>query len=329
MTISAEPACGADLDAYCSIQGLSQLTPAVVLQQGPDLVLLDRTAGGVRSRASLWWRQVPRHGDRPLGFIGHYAALDAESGADMLRLCCRTLAGEGCRLAVGPLDGSTWRRYRLMTMRGTEPTFFLEPDNPDSWPRHFEAAGFASLARYFSSLDEDNARGLADGSVSVRHCEEGGYRLRPLAVGALEAELAGLWRLSCEGFRDNFLYSEIPEPEFLAQYQPLLARVPPELVCIAEWQGIPVAFCLGLPDLLQLDRQRRIDTVIIKSLAVIPAHRRRGLGAALVARVNANARARGMHRTIHALMHEANPSRRISRGLMRDFRRYTLYGRAL
>ena len=36
--------------------------------------------------------------------------------------------------AVGPLDGSTWRRYRLVTERGVEPPFFMEPDNPDDWP---------------------------------------------------------------------------------------------------------------------------------------------------------------------------------------------------
>lgn len=329
MTVSVLPASEADLDAYCSIEGLSQLTPAAVMQQGPDLVLLDRTGGSVRARAALWWRQVPRHGQESLGFVGHYAAVDPESGTHLLGLCCRTLAGAGCSLAVGPLDGSTWRRYRLITTRGTEPTFFLEPDNPDGWPQHFEAAGFAPLARYYSSLDENNARGMPEGSVSVRRCQESGYRLRPLGLGELESELAGLWRLSRDAFRDNFLYSEIAEAEFMAMYQPLLTRVPPELVCIAEWQGLPVAFCLGLPDLLQLERHRKIDTVIIKSLGVLPAHRRQGLGAALVAQVNTNAGGRGMHRTIHALMHEANPSRRIARERMRDFRCYTLYGRAL
>jgi len=29
------------------------------------------------------------------------------------------------------MDGSTWHRYRLPTERGAEPTFFLEPDNPE------------------------------------------------------------------------------------------------------------------------------------------------------------------------------------------------------
>ena len=57
------------------------------------------------------------------------------------------LAAERCTIAIGPVDGNTWQRYRLITEPGTEPPFFLEPDNPDAWPGQFTAAGFTPLAQ--------------------------------------------------------------------------------------------------------------------------------------------------------------------------------------
>ena len=45
---------------------------------------------------------------------------------------------------MGPLDGSTFRSYRLVTQpsfsdAAAHPPFLMEPDNPDEWPDDFEA----------------------------------------------------------------------------------------------------------------------------------------------------------------------------------------------
>lgn len=327
MTLARPPG-EADLELFCSLEGLSDLTPALVRSHSPDLVLAHGTDGRVRARVSLWWSHVPPHRDERLGLIGHYAAQDRTAADGILELSCATLAGHGCTLAVGPIDGSTWRRYRLLTERGTEPPFLLEPDNPDDWPQHFETAGFRPLARYYSSINEDNSRGM-DFEAMLRRSDLAGYRLRPLERADIDAELDRLWQLSGEAFQDNYLYTPISKPEFMSLYGPLVGQVRPELVQIADWQGMAVAFCLALPNLLQAGRDPAVDTVIVKSLAVVPAHRGKGLAGVLLAHINRTARALGMHRTIHALMHEDNPSRRLNRPVMRDFRCYTLYARAL
>jgi GNAT superfamily N-acetyltransferase len=226
------------------------------------------------------------------------------------------------------MDGSTWRRYRLLTERGDAPPFFLEPDNPDDWPLHFEALGFHALAHYYSSINDNNAR-CKDHSALARRLERAGYSLRSLTSQDMEAELGRLWQLSSAEFGDNFLYVPIAEAEFLDLYTPLLDQLRPELVVIMEWRGKPVAFCLALPDLLQAKRGQPVDTVIFKSIAVLQAHHGKGLAAVMLAQINRTARALGMHRSIHALMHEDNASRLLDRPLMRDFRRYTLYARPL
>src|ERR1700677_660183 len=119
---------------------LLAIVPESLIADAPDAhwVLID-ASDRIAARCSLWWRRVPSHGDQTLGVIGHFAAADSASGVELLRHSCAQLAAKSCTLAVGPMDGNTWRRYRFVTDRGNEPPFFLEPDNPDEWPRYFVA----------------------------------------------------------------------------------------------------------------------------------------------------------------------------------------------
>lgn len=104
-------------------------------------------AGAVRARCSLWWSDVPQVPGQRVGIIGHYAASSSDVGTQLLQLVCAELAQQGCTLAIGPMDGNTYRSYRFVTERGSEPPFFLEPDNPDDWPEHFASTGFTPLAK--------------------------------------------------------------------------------------------------------------------------------------------------------------------------------------
>ena len=74
---------------------------------------------------------------RPLGFVGHYAAADEAAGRVAAGARRGALASHGCALAVGPIDGTTWRSYRLVIEPGDRPPFFLEPQNPPDWPGPF------------------------------------------------------------------------------------------------------------------------------------------------------------------------------------------------
>ena len=78
----------------------------------------------------IWWRDSAQVNGTRTGTIGHYAATNESYGRSLLEHACRELAQQGCELAVGPMDGNTWRSYRFVTERGTARPFFLEPDNP-------------------------------------------------------------------------------------------------------------------------------------------------------------------------------------------------------
>jgi len=313
---------------FCALPGLGELSPQNVQRHAPDDSLLLEKDGTVTARCSLWWRAVPSYPGERVGVLGHYAAVDTEAATQLLHGACERLGASGCTLAVGPMDGSTWRRYRLLTWRGDEPTFFLEPDNPDDWPLHFTSGGFTPFAEYVSSKCDDLDAYPADTLLEARMLEAG-YRARPIEMRPIDEELGLLWRLATEAFSRNLLYTPITEEEFRESYTPLLPVVRPELVNIFEHHGEPVGFLFALPDMLQAARHVQVDAVVLKTIGVVPAQQGRGLGNWITDFTFVTARRLGFRRAIFALMHEDNASRRLGRGRMRDIRRYTLFARRL
>ncbi len=315
---------------FCTAAGFDSLSPDALHRHPADAhgMLVD-AAGAVMARCSLWWTATPPYADHRLGLIGHYAAQNSAAAGPLLQRACHELARHGCTLAVGPMDGNTWQRYRLLTERGPEPIFFLEPDNPDDWPRHFTDNGFTVLAQYYSALNTNLEEQDPRVPEMARRLEGQGFVLRPLRLDQFEEELRRIHAVSLASFAHNFLYTPITEEDFVAQYRPIQAFVRPELVLIAEQHGQPAGYVFALPDLVQARRGQIVDTVIVKTLAVHPDHAGAGLGGLLTARCHEAARQLGYIRAIHALMHETNNSRRISGHTARTIRRYTLFARPL
>jgi predicted N-acetyltransferase YhbS len=319
-------ACPEDLAGAGGWADLSEFTPDQLRTHAADAHWAALEGGRVAAHCSLWWREAPPLPGETVGTLGHYAARDAGASDLVLGRALAELRERGCTLAVGPLDGNTWRRYRFITERGEMPRFFLEPDNPGAWPGYFRRVGFETLGRYWSSLVEGPRS--RDGRVEElgRAAEDRGVRLRTLRPEHFEDELRRIYVVSARSFPGNFLYTPLPEAAFLAQYEKLRAVVDPRLVLLAEREGEPVGFVFAVPDALQATRGEAVDRMILKTLAVVPEERRTGLGRLLVGRVQEAAADLGYRAVVHALMHEASHSVAISAHYGRVIRRYELYG---
>jgi GNAT superfamily N-acetyltransferase len=227
------------------------------------------------------------------------------------------------------MDGNTWRRYRLITERGQEPPFFLEPDNPDDWPDHFRSAGFSPLARYVSALNDDLS--VADPRVpeATKRLNADAVQIRPIDLSRFEDELKAVHELSVEAFADNFLYTPITQQEFLSMYAPVRPHLRSQLILLAEKDSRLIGFMFGVPDVMQAKRGQPITTAIAKSMAVRPGRSGAGLGSVLMDSFQQEARSLGFTRVIHALMHEDNRSLKISARFGKPIRQYTLFIREL
>jgi GNAT superfamily N-acetyltransferase len=285
--------------------------------------------GAPAARCSLWWQETPRYLRHRIGLIGHYSASDHRSAKRLLASACEELKQRGCTLAIGPMDGNTWRNYRFVTRPGKEAPFAMEPENPPSWPRHFRRAGFLTLATFTSAvtgqLDQPDPRlARAHGRFT-----RDGIRIRNLRPEEFPEELRRIHGVASISFQKSFLYTPIAEEEFLDQYRPIREALDPDLIFIAESDDRPVAFLFMVPDFSQAARGETVDTAILKTVAALPGNAHVGLGSFLVGHGQVRAHELGYRRVIHALMHDSNASMNISRKHATPMRRYSLFAKDL
>ncbi len=281
---------------------------------------------------------------RPYGLVGFFEALERpQAVARLFAEALDWLRAEGAGEIVGPMDGDTWHSYRLNVGPWEEPPFLMEPWNPPYYPALWRASGFEVLETYCSKAITDLGAAAAHLEPAHARALAAGYRLEPLRPERFEAELARLYRLSCQIFRGNFLYSEIPEARFLALYRGARRLLDPDLALFGVApDGSDAGFLFAFPDRFQavaamrgrkgplallryLALRRRAAAVNFKSLGVTPEHRRSGLASALIYRGYQAALTKGYPRANHCLMLVANPSMLLDGGLGGVFRRYELY----
>ncbi len=340
---------------FCQLSGPDLITTALLRETNPQECWLWMEHGRAQARCSLWWKETPRaetpppgwHWDQPpqLGVIGHYAASDHNSAVALLKYGMQRLRAAGCQLAVGPLDGSTWRRYRLVTQREVrpqskahrqdpligEPPFFLEPDNPSAYPVHWEAAGFRPFCLYHSSLTEDLS--WRDPRVErVRNrLTQRGVQLRMLREDQTEFErdLRAIYRMSLSSFGTALLSAPLGEEAFLQLYRPLRRYLLPTLVWLAHQEDKLVGYIFALPDWKEVQRTGHQKTLVVKTLACRPGRELAGLGAWLLDHIHHQAYSLGFRRAIHALMSQQSLSCQLSARFGQVFRRYTLFAQEL
>lgn len=317
-------------------------------------VLLAAEAGRPLARAVA--RRSPALRDDaglPYGMIGFFESVDSAAGGEaaaaVLAEGVRWLRETGAGTIVGPMDGDTWHRYRLNVGPFDQAPFLLEPYNPPSYPALWEAAGFRVLETYASTW-ADTATVARRLEPRHREALAAGYRLRPFAALRFEDELAAIYDLSTRIFAGNFLYTAISEDDFIDLYAGSRAVIDPGLIWFAEAPtGEDIGFLFAYPDLFRavaamhgrrdLAAKLRFlwhrhgmgrtagkpGAVNVKTLGVLPEHRRSGIGAALMHRVHVEALERGLLRANHCLFREGNPSGGMAGEEAKRLRTYHLY----
>jgi GNAT superfamily N-acetyltransferase len=319
------------LAEFCSASGLPALDTVEIARQNADAHwLVQDVQGQVSARGSVWWRETPVYPGHRLGLLGHYFAQNQHASHELLNAAEKQLAEHGCTLAIGPLDGNTWRSYRFVSERGSEPPFFLEPNQPTQWVEYFTRRDYSPLAEYESTLNTHLLHNERPLTTIAHQLTQRGISVRNLCMDDFHNELQRIYDVSTASFANNFLYSPITQHEFIFSYSQLRPYCNPNLIFLAEQDGYPIGFLFALPDFLQLKQGQAIDTIIIKTLAVRPQWQMSGLGSFLFAQAEEIFSQLGYRRSIHALMHQDNASRKMSKHAQSTvLRRYALFAKAL
>jgi len=293
----------------------------------PDVHCLLFDAAVVVARCSVWLKHLPEtEGVQPIA-IGHFEASSLPAGTELLKATIRWIRDKSDAPIIGPINGSTWHKYRLVTDRGTHPPFLLEPTHPDFYPQAWLNTGFQPLAEFHSArMPPQSKEDPRLGRVKA-HLDSEGVRIRNLDTDDYTEELLRLYSVAKISFAENLLYTEIEETDFLALYQPLRRFLNADYIWLAEHEGRCVGFCFCIPDLAQAERGEAVDTLIVKTLATLPDRRYAGLGLWLTQVAHQAAAASGLTSVIHALMHPGSRIKHFGKDEMEIFRRYTLYQR--
>lgn len=267
--------------------------------------------GAVHARCSLWWSGTAPHQGRATCYLGHLAGLDGGCVTELLSFARRRDL-IAARIILGPIDGDTWHRYRVVTDQGIQPPFPLEPANPEWWPAAFEDAGFQVVESYWSAV-----RDLRRRPVDVPPDAPKGVVVRRLDRARLDEELDAIYGLAVEAFASNPLYTPIDLEAFRAMYRPIAYGLDPGLCLIAETDR-PVGLMLAIP--------AHTEHLMLKTIAVDERMRGKGLGNCLLATIARYGQDLGFTHLIYALMHESNRSSEMVRRLAEPMRRYALYG---
>ena len=293
--------------------------------------LLARVDGTAVARLGLLVARDLHGAPGASGLVGWYEASDADAGAALLRHAREVLAERGVARVLGPMNGSTWARYRLaLPPEPGEPVprpFLGEPVNPPEYAEHFTAAGFSVAAEYESRVVPRPEGEVADGAATAARLAERGVEVRALDPACFEEQLRAIFHLSLDAFSANPYYTPIEFEPFRAGYERMRPLLDPELVRLAYGEdGTLLGYVFAYPD--PLDRgEGRAPRVVLKTLATAPEARGLGLGGHLTAEVARLAFAGGAPAVIHALMHVDNTSTKISgKHAAALFRRYALYG---
>lgn len=277
--------------------------------------------------ASCWLFPKSSEDTQPsVGCIGHYVCSEDTASKPLLEGCINHLSSYGAQQIVGPMDGSTWGKYRWVLADGDskEPNFLAEPTNPSLYVEQFKRAGLTLIETYESRFVD--TQGITNKRPGfMQKLQDRGICFTFLKLNQYEATLKTLFQLSLSSFSHNPYYTPIDEGLFLSKYLALKPLIDPDCVLIAtNHVGELAGFVFAYPDLLQPSR------LILKTIATTPGMRILGLGMGLIDAIHKRAYEKGYSQVIHALMHNANMSLKISKRLeSKLLRRYGLFGKSV
>jgi GNAT superfamily N-acetyltransferase len=276
------------------------------------------------------------HEDRT-GFIGLFESIEDQGAADALFAAAESwLRARGLASVLGPVNLSTNEEIcspGVLVDGWHRPPVIMMAHAPRYYAALFERAGYRKakdLLAYWIDSSEPLPRLVR---AYERVLRDPAVRIRSLDMRRLDQEVATIQGVYNSAWEKNWGFVPLSPAEIANLARQLKQVVNPHLCAIAEVNGQPVGFALGLPDYNMALRhvngrlfpfglvkllwyRRRIDTARTITLGVKPGFRSRGLDAALINHIHIAGIRAGMWRSECSWILEDNWDMR--RGLERS-----------
>jgi len=190
------------------------------------------------------------YGDRT-GFFGFFDCVDDQGVASALFEAARgELRKRGLDTVRGPYNPTVNDECGLLVDGFDRPPFVMMPYNPPYYERLYEGLGLRKArdlyAFYLSSATVLPERIM---KIVARVKRSTGLSLRPVDLKRLDDELVVIHRLYNATLDRNWGFVPITLDDLRYAADDLRAILDPELVMIAEKDGVPVGFSLCIPNI--------------------------------------------------------------------------------
>ena len=276
---------------------------------GDAALFLARRNGEVVGR--IMASDDPRYNSIHRSNVGCFGLFDCIDDVDLARSLFETAAGwlrqKGRSEIMGPIDYSTNYVCGLLVDGFQHPPTLLTAHNPPYYEALIERCGFTKVIDFYAWWFGDPTDAAARlRKLATRLERRARFTIRHANLRNLAAESAHFRHIYNEAWKDNWGFVPFTEAEFAhltAEMKPLLRA---DFTAVAESDGQPVGFILGLPDInvalrkingrlttyglpigliKLLYHKRRLKTARLIAMGVRPKFRRLGVAEMLVLRV--------------------------------------------
>ena len=235
-----------------------------------------------------------------IGYIGFFEmdttmTESKDAAKALIEAASLWLKSKGAKKVYGPLNFNTWFPYRFRVGDQDNLRFTWEPVNPPEYARYLTNLGFKELETYHTVANQGLSGLISKTKDAHTRALGAGYTVRPFDTGAIMSkEVPILYDISMAGFKDNFLFEPIPLEAFKQLYVPIANKTDVTLArAVTDSNGKDVGFFLIFED---------HGYMVLKSVAVKPEGRGKGLSNAMVYSAATAAKEKGLDLCISALV---------------------------
>lgn len=207
----------------------------------------------IRNELHEWYHH------EPVGFFGFFECIpDIAVARALMDSVLEWLRAWGLKFVRGPMNFSTNEECGLLVEGFDRPPAVLMPYNPPYYAEFLEALGFRKAKDLWAwEVDKTTIRMDEVVALSERIAQKWGPRLmvRTLQLRRLEEEADVLRSIYNDAWCRNWGFVPMLHREFVAIARDLKPIADPDLALVAEWDGRPVAFTIGIPDIYEVLRR--------------------------------------------------------------------------
>lgn len=250
------------------------------------------------------------------GFFGFFECEKNQNTANALfQIASAWLKKNGMKTIRGPVNPSTNDEAGLLIDGFDSPPVVLMTYNPDYYAQLIENAGLSKVKDLFAyKLDNSNYK--SEKLVRLQSIIREKYTIN---IRAMDFKNKNQFRKDVDTLREiyntawekNWGFVKMTNDEFDYLAKNLKTIADPDYTLIAEINGKPIGFVLGLPDINQslisnksgnlligvfhlLTKKSKIDTLRIIVLGLIPEYRNKGIDSVLYHEIGERSRPKGI-----------------------------------